>query len=260
MIAPNFVEFIREQVAGRIGVKAIGDRIAVDIPLAFPDGDECRVFVSRSDDGKWIATDGGSTIMRASYSGAVNVLGRGYAARFRQLLNLYGLSEDKGLLKTSDEREIGDAVFTIAQACMDVVHLANTPKEKKPRVESNFEKKLSRIVADAAKAGRIHRYWHDAEHDPNARYPVTYRVDSNGPSQKSLLIFGANSKLNCMHSTMASLFLNPWRKDCNSVAVYNSKSDTFKAEAQRLNEQMDKVFPSIEDDTTLKDYIAESVT
>lgn len=260
MIAPKLVDFIHEQVSCRIGVKAIGEQIAVDIPLAFPDGDQCRVFVSRDGEGKWVATDGGSTIMRAAYAGSVNVLGDGYSDRFRQLLDLYGLSEEQGLLKASSESEIGDAVFTIAQACMDVVNLANTPKEKKtPRKQAKFERTLHRIVSDAAKAGNVQAAWHDEKHDPDGLYPVTYRIDPTSESRKPLLIFGANSKRNCMHSTMASLFLKPWRSGWNTIAVYKAETEIPKSEIQRLNEQVDRVFTLLGDGGEIENYIAEIV-
>ena len=97
----------------------------VDIPLSFGDGDQCRFFISKTTDG-WLVSDGGSTIMRASFAGDVDVLDEAHIDRFKQIITFYGISESDGeLTALAPDFDLGDVVFGFAQAAIEIVQLGN---------------------------------------------------------------------------------------------------------------------------------------
>lgn len=264
MIAPQFEQYIHEQVANRIGIHPAGDdRFAVDIPLSFPDGDQCRTFVSRSDDGRWRVSDGGATVMRASYAADVDVLGKGHAERFHQIVKLYGLSETNGELAASVETDLGDAVFSMAQAAIEIVHLSSLPKEKSPPTHSKFSATLGSIVKAAIRASnskaRVEEQWHAQSYDTDILYPVSYRIDPEKRTSLPLFVFGANSPITCIHSTMSCLFHKLHKSKFRGVAIYKSANDLPNAEVQRLDMEVEVAFPSIDDKNAIKAYLAKAV-
>jgi hypothetical protein len=264
MIASNFEQYIHDQVASRIGIHAAGqDRVAVDIPLSFPDGDQCRAYVSRSEDGRWRVSDGGATVMRAAYAADVDVLGKGYADRFKQIVQLYGLSEIQGELAASAENDLGDAVFSIAQAAIEIVHLASLPKERVQAPKSLFTATLSRIVTSAIHAAHgkatVEPNWHSESYDPEELYPVDYRIVPAKRALLPLFVFGANSRTACMHATMACLFHKHHKNKFRGIAVYKAAAELPQAEVQRLNMEVDQVFTSTDDKDVIRNYLIAAI-
>lgn len=259
MIAPTIIDEIRRHVCNSIGVNEVEQGlIAVDIPITFPDGDQCRVYVSQDETGAWSVTDAGDAVMRASYQGSVDVLGKGYVERFRQITDLYGISEDMGELSIVSDGDIGQAVFSVAQATIDIISLARTRKDKPENVKSDFEKKLHDVVFESVPNARITQNWNDDEHDPDKLYPVTYRIENKTVSEKPLFVFGANTKSQCMHATMSCLF-HKTKVGFRSIAIYGKMDRVGKSEFARLNREVEKHFPSIKDSAEMKDYIAQMV-
>jgi hypothetical protein len=254
MIALSDIERLRDQVGRKIDVRAINDHeFAIDVPLAFPDGDQCRVYVSKLPDAKWSVSDGGSAVMRASYASSVDVMGKGHADRFRQIVRFYGLTEAEGELRSVVVGDIGDAVFTIAQASLDIVHLARLPKEKKPRKKAAYRKALDRIITSTIPTGAYVHRWHDAATDPDGLYPVAYRIDK--PAKRPIFVFRADTTFQCMSSTMACLFYKQ-SSEFLSVAIFAEEERVSANEAIKLEREVDETFPSIKEEAKIKDFLA----
>lgn len=154
MIAMNAAQHLRDAIAEQIGIREAGEGVfVVDVPWSYPDGDQCRVFVSKSKDGQWNVTDGGSSVMRASYADDVDVMDRGYVERFKQIVTLNGLAEDEGELMASAVTDIGRAVFAVAQASVDVVHLSRLPQERARAAQYRAQLNQAQQENDALRRG-----------------------------------------------------------------------------------------------------------
>lgn len=124
MISSNLKQQIQEAICKEILVKETKDSsFTVDIPLWYPDGDRCRLYVEK-DDNEWIISDGGVSIMRAAYADNVNVTSKPYRDRFNKILEAYKLTEAEGELVAESGEDLGNSVFLLAQASIDVIHLA----------------------------------------------------------------------------------------------------------------------------------------
>jgi hypothetical protein len=256
MIAMNIMSRLRELISDQIGISPETDgAFAVDIPISFPDGDQCRVFVSHNDDGTWTVRDGGTSVMRASYARSVNIIGSGFADRFQQVIAMHGLSEKKGELFSEPTYAPGEAVFSVAQAAIDVVQLANTPAVRAPREASQFESQLGKIVASATKGHAITHNWHDPDHDSDRLYNVTYRIDAITP----VYIFGVHNKTACMHATMSCFFHRTQGRPFYGVAIYEAESEITRNETKRLNSAVDQRFKSLDDPNQIRHFIANAI-
>lgn len=257
MIAPGDLESrIHDLVAARIGVHGMGDgTFAVDLPLMFPDGDECRIYVSPKPNDRWDVSDGGASVMRASYALSVDVTSEGYADRLSMLAAMHGLTVDHGEVLRRDTDDLADAVFSMAQASIDVVQLAKTPKARPVEKTVDFRATLARIVTRAVGARSTPTAgWFNEQIDPKKRYPVTYRIET---LSKPLFVFGANSKTTCMHATMSCLFHKMNKYDFTSIAVYESEEAIAKAESERLDELVDRHFRSTDEREEIDAFIRE---
>jgi hypothetical protein len=253
MIAPNVEQQIRELVAAQIGVSATDDgSYAVDVPLVFPDGDQCRVYVSPLSGARWSVRDGGSSVMRASYAENVDVLAAGHGERFHKLLAFRRLTEEDGEIVCTNVENLGEAVFAMAQASIDVVQLAKTPKAKIPEKAANFRAALSRVVTRAVGSRGVAPDWYNESIDPKRRYPVTLRIEA--PS-KPLFVFGADSRTTCMHATMSCLFHKMNQYSFTAIAVYESEAAIAKSESERLDALVDRHFRSLEDGDAISEFI-----
>ena len=125
---PDLKYEIHEKIVSKIEVNEDGvNCFKVDIPLSFGDGDQCRFYISKTTDG-WLVSDGGSTIMRASFAGDVDVLDEAHIDRFKQIITLYGISESNGELTATapvGNFDLGDVVFGFAQAAIEIVELGD---------------------------------------------------------------------------------------------------------------------------------------
>lgn len=255
MIASNSTQKIRDAIAERIGVREAEQGVyIVDIPWSYPDGDQCRVFLSKSNNGNWNATDGGTSVMRAAEAANVDVMGRGYIDRFRQILELYRLTDDEGELLANDQTDLTDAVFSVAQASIDVVHLSRMPKEKEHSQESTFDKRLGRLIESVVSANNLQKNWTDEKNDSDGFYPVSYRID---PSHGSpIFVLGVESVGECVHATMSCLFHKSIKTKFRGAAVFADQARLRgKREVARLQKQVDVSFSSLAKSDEIKQFL-----
>lgn len=260
MIATNITEQIREQIADAIGIRSTSAKqFTVDIPWSFPDGDQCRVYVEKSDDGKWTVSDGGDSVMRASYSGDIDILSKDYSERFQGILRMRGLTQQRGEVSATSVGDLGEAVFTVAQASVDIVQLARMPKEKKVADRSRFLTRLGDIIGSAVPYNLVASKWHDEVDDAELLYEVDYRIDSKKPSGNPLFVFGANTSNACIHATMSCLFYRTHGHRFSAIAVYNEDNKIPRKEIARLSKEVVRSFPSVGDADSIREFLSDDM-
>jgi hypothetical protein len=253
MIAPSPFHELHERVSESIGIKELDNgTFAVDVPIAFPDGDQCRIYASRNLAGTWTVTDEGTAVMRAGYENGADVVGKRYADRLRHIVEFYGLSETGGELIAKDKADVGAAVFSIAQAAIEIVNLAKTPKERGERKTSKFERRLSRIVHDAFD-GQEERRWYDVQKDPGSLYPVGYRIAN--PNARQLFIFGVNSASACAHATISCLFHRNLKTEFIGLAIFRDEDQMPRKEVARLKNAVDRSIASVSNKRSVMNFL-----
>lgn len=255
MIAPNIAHRIHESVAAQIRVRDAGTGLfAVDVPLAFPDGDQCEVLVSENDDGTWCVRDAGATVMRASYAADVDVLSAGYKDRFHKIAEFYRLKEHDGEMIREGADDVGDAVFAIAQASLDVVNLARTRSEKSPPKKSKFMEELTTIVVRATGARAVPD-WCNTDIDPSRLWRVAFWLERR---TRPLYVFPANTKGACMHSTMTCLYHRQHSGTFDAVAINDPEASIPPSELMRLEEVVKRPLFSIDEPEALESFLTEA--
>lgn len=241
MIAMDPTSELRAAIAEQIGVNVVDkDVFTVDVPWSFPDGDRCRVMVSKRGDGLWSVSDGGASIIRASYTDDTNLLDRGYVDRFRNMIQLYGLSEVDGELVAHDSEDVGEAVFLVSQASIDAVQLSRLPREKVKPKKSHFQEKLGKLIRSAVPSDMVESDWTDETEDEDRLYPVSYRV--NRTALPPLFVLGVESNSECVHATMSCLFHKRFRRDFRSAAIISPRANFRRRERARLEHEVTATF------------------
>lgn len=245
MIAKELQNVIREEVGKKVSFRVLSDnRLGVALPLTFGDGDTCEVIIEAEDDGTCTLSDDGYVLALGRTMG-VGLRSTGYADRFNRLAAFYGAESQSGALKlTSTVANLGDSIFALTQACLELARLIDAPPEGKRKARA-FSKKFRKLITATIPSERLSTRWHDQEADPEGIYPVDYRVESKG---QNWLIFGASSPLKCWKGTttvqhyklkdlpMKSLFAygGAVGTDQSAIGVVNDNADyVFSLESQR---------------------------
>lgn len=199
MIAQELSSIIQSQICDEIRVSPKGNRVSVSMPLTFGDGDSCSLFVSQDEDGSLTITDDGLVVAVASGQG-IDLLSSGYATRFNQLAAFFGASAIKSELQIKSSRsDVGDAIFSLAQACLELSKLGELTPETKKRGKS-FNAAVSRLIEEALGDNRFDKNWHHPQLDPKSIYQVDYRCEVE---QTNWLIYGIGSDSKCWKASSA---------------------------------------------------------
>lgn len=109
---------IHAMIAKSIGVhrpSAAGGAYCVDIPLYCPDGDAVRLYVLQDDSGQWVVTDS-MPIDRDYGDNRIDDISRFVDG----VIELYGIEIIDGHLTKTTDGPLGDAVFLVAQASIQI--------------------------------------------------------------------------------------------------------------------------------------------
>lgn len=192
MIAQDLSSIIQSQICDEIRVAVSGDRVAVSMPLTFGDGDACRLFVSQREDGTLTITDDGLVVAVASGQG-IDLLSPGYATRFEQLAQFFGANAvNRELQIQSNRSDVGDAIFCLTQACLELSKLGDTPERKKRG--QNFNANFAKLTEEAFGDEPFEKNWHHPEYDPKSIYQVDYQ---RVVEDVNWLVYGIGSVAKC---------------------------------------------------------------
>jgi hypothetical protein len=225
MTASELSKLIREQMCSEIRVKALaGGNLAVATPLTFGDGDSCRLFVRPEPDGKLTITDGGHVLALAGMEG-VDLLSEGHVDRFRRLAAFYGAEENGGELRiTADVAGMGDALFSLTQACLELARLVEFPPESSPKKKA-FTKRFTKSVEASVPKNRLTKNWFDGTSDPKGIYKADYRVDGG---RVPWFVMGAGSPAKTWKSAST---IQHYRGTSQSVQTVFAFSESVKDDA-----------------------------
>lgn len=95
----------------------------VDIPLQYDDGDGVRLHVSREGE-SWRVDEDGDAANRATNFACEEDLMAGKRGKLvRQIVELYGLTLENGGISKMSGGDIGDVIWTVAQAALEIARL-----------------------------------------------------------------------------------------------------------------------------------------
>lgn len=231
---------IDSALAEEIELRAIDDREAqVYVPFYFPDGDGLVVHVRRAG-GQLEITDKAHTLLHLSYHTDVERLRNGTrASLFERIRERHGIEDRDGeLVAVTDQRRVGQMVFSFVQALLEISNLRNLDREI---VRSTFREDLERLLT--AQFPQIIRQYADPRHDPQAEYPIPYLL--NG-TRRPLAVFDVASDDAALRAVVVATQYRIWgHDDMLFVAIEQNQEDLQRRNVSWLSNAFDKQFATL---------------
>lgn len=133
----------------------------------------------------------------------------------------------------------GDALYSFVQALLKVSDLTFLSRE---RVRSTFFEDFRSFIADAVPEDRRQFDWHHPEHDPEAKYPVTCRLNG-GPTQ--IFVYALQNDDHTRDANIALLEFEKWRVNFESVAVFENQEDINRKVLARFTDACDRQYSNL---------------
>jgi hypothetical protein len=243
----------KEKVSSKIRLEAEGiERYRVFTPFMFDDGDHLAVVLKR-DEGSWVLTDEGHTLMHLTYEMDEKQLQIGTRQKvMTNTLSIYSVADRDGeLIEKIRDDDYGNALFSFIQALMKLSDLSYLTKE---RVRSTFKEDFIALMSELVPANRRVFDWHDPVHDSNGNYLVDCKV--NGMA-KPLYVFALNGDDRTRDATISALSFEKWGIPYRSLAIFENQENINRKVLARLSDVCDKQYSNLEAN---KDRIAGYIT
>jgi len=228
MIAQTIQQQIRAQVSDRVAFRQIGgDKIGVALPLTYGDGDFCEVILKNRGENQWTLSDDGH-IIALGMTQDIDLLSNSYKEHYEALAKFYGAEPAEGELRLDATTEnLGDAIFTLSQACLEVAKVIDIKPDKERRINS-FRKKFASVVESCAKDAELVKSWYDKHRDPEGLYRADYLIASPKKSVESgLLLFGVGTSDKAWRSvaTIQHLSLTHVENRYSTLVAYSERME-----------------------------------
>ncbi|MBU1095903.1 MAG: DUF1828 domain-containing protein [Bacteroidetes bacterium] len=209
----------------------------VVIPMYAEDGDLYELFVKESDEGKYIITDCGITIMRLSYSYEIN------SDRKREILNKIIRSNNVELkngeiLVETNLSEFENSVFKLAQVIAKVSNMSIYSKEV---IKSLFFEQLEEFVNEKLIEFNPRKDYLPLPENPE--YKVDYCFNDR---EKPIYLFGVNTTDKARITTITCQKFIIENIGFKSLIVFEDLDKINRSDRDRLLNVSDKTITSFE--------------
>lgn len=207
------------------------DRVQVDTPFEFPDGDPYLVYLEERPGGLLRVSDAGHTLMQLSYENDIDKFRESTRGRlFDQILAQGETREDTGeLYVDTSPDQLGAAVLRLSQTITRINDLTFLNRN---RIESTFYDDLSELLGQMVDTTHITRdyIYPDIE---NARdYPIDYRIEGKADP---LFLFGIPGRDKARLATIVLERLLRANARFDSLLVFADQGTIPRADLARLS-------------------------
>ena len=232
----------KEKVSAKIRLQEEGiERYRIFSPFMFDDGDHLSVVLKR-DNGSWVLSDEGHTLMHLTYEIDEKQLQQGTRQKvITNALSTYSVSDRDGeLLAKIINEDYGNALFSYIQALMKLTDLSFLSRE---RVKSTFREDFIACISETVPENRRKFDWFEATHDPTGNYMVDCRV--NGMA-KPLYVFALNTDDRTRDATISIHSFEKWGISFQSLAIFENQENINRKVLARFSDVSGKQFSSLE--------------
>lgn len=208
-----------------------GDRVRVETPFEFPDGDRYVLFVEDRPGGRLRITDAGHTLMQLSYENDVDKFREGTRGRlFDQVLAQAEAGEADGeLYAEATPEDLSAAILRLSQA---VTRISDLTFLNRARTESTFYDDLAEELAQIVDAERITRDYVYPGMENAGDYPVDYRIEGRADP---LFLFGIPGRDKARLATIVLERLLRAGARFDSLLIFADQSLIPRADLARLS-------------------------
>lgn len=242
MIIETVERDFKEKVSSKIRLQSEGvERFRVFTPFMFDDGDHLAI-VLKQNDGSWVLSDEGHTLMHLTYEMDEKQLQTGTRQKvITNALSTFSVSDRDGeLIEKIRDNDYGNALFSFIQALMKLTDLTFLTRE---RVKSTFKDDFIALMSETVPESRRTFDWFDQKHDPIGNYPVDCKI--NGMA-KPLYVFALNGDDKTRDATISIHSFEKWGIPFQSLTIFENQENINRKVLARLSDVCGKQFSNLE--------------
>jgi hypothetical protein len=244
----EILQEFRRKVCDQIEVEPEGvNRYVVYTPFQFDDGDHF-VTVLKQQNGHWLLSDEGHTLMHLSY-GEFNLEAQTRKNIIDTALEGFGLDNASGELRlTITDGQFGDSLFSFSQALMKI---SDTAYWTRDRVASTFMEDFRLLMKEKLAEREVRFDYRDAIHD----VPGNYLVDCYVGNGRPVFIFGILNDIKCLNSALTIMKFREWGSRFRSIGVFEDQTKVAAKNVAKFTDASDKNFSSLVAAQDIGEYV-----
>jgi len=198
--------------------------------------------VLKRDNGSWVLSDEGHTMMHLTYEMDEKSLQAGTRQKIiTNALSIYSVSDHDGvLISRISNKDYGNALFSYIQALIKLTDLSYLTKE---RVKSTFKEDFFALMSETIPENRRTFDWHDEAQDPMGNYKVDCKI--NG-MPKPLYVFALNGDDRTQVATISIYCFERWGRSFQSLAIFENQEDINRKVLARLSDVCGKQYSNLD--------------
>ena len=244
---------LKKKVSDQVSLMEMGiGRYVVFQPFMFDDGDHF-VVVLKQENGQWVLTDEGHTLMHVQYD-EIDLRHGTRASILDSTLSAFSVENREGELRLPvPGDQFGDALYSFLQALNKITDLDFISRE---RVHTAFMEDVRALMENLIPQERRVFEYHDKERDPEKNYVVDCRI--NGRRRPDFVFFIPNDD-HCRDATIVCHQFERWGVRFRAAGIFEDHTAINRRALAQFSHVAHKQIPDLGSRERIRAYFLEEV-